>query len=480
MAKYQTGFNNYQLSKFIVTQAGDGPFTTIQLAIDTARDEAIATGVAQTVFIRTGRYIENLTHYANVNIVGSVEEETIIQGQNTISITGSISFSDISFESDNPFIGGGATITANFNHCIFNTTSYLFNIDTLSGTITLKDCIDVSVSASFVLNTKGTVNFNLYDSQFAGLTIYTSTVGDGTHKGGDYLFVNTEFSRRIEFYNASTVTIKNSFITDQFTGYPGSFGGCSFYIKNSYLYTNRTGDTGACIDSAGAIIDINDSTIDALGTGITNYAITGASQLILNSVTFIRATKLDPLLTITRPSLFTTGTLQLNVATVGILQATAGLVSATALTSGQLMVGSTGNPAVAANLSAGAGISITNGAGTISIATTAIHVTWSNISASGNLVVNTGVNCTGGAALSLALPATSAVGDIIEIALDGSTSWTVTQAANQQIRVGSVTSTLGVGGTIASTAQGDSIKLVCKTANLVWTAVSMIGNLTVV
>lgn len=146
-----------------------------------------------------------------------------------------------------------------------------------------------------------------------------------------------------------------------------------------------------------------------------------------------------------------------------------------AMANGNLLIGNTGNNPSIASITPGTGINVTNGAGSITIATTVAPVSWSNINASGTLVVNTGVNCTGGAALSLALPGTSAVGDIIRVVLDGSTSWTITQAANQQIRVGAVTTTLGVGGSVSSIAQGDFIEMVCKTANLVWTAVGFTG-----
>lgn len=103
---------------------------------------------------------------------------------------------------------------------------------------------------------------------------------------------------------------------------------------------------------------------------------------------------------------------------------------------------------------------------------------WSDIGASGALVVNQGFIANAGAALSFSLPATSAVGDVIALALDGATSWVISQGANQQIRMGSITTTLGVGGSLASTSQGDSITLVCKTANLLWTAVyGSFGNI---
>ena len=107
-------------------------------------------------------------------------------------------------------------------------------------------------------------------------------------------------------------------------------------------------------------------------------------------------------------------------------------------------------------------------------------LTWSTVGASGTLVVNTGIICTGGAGLSFALPAASAVGDICEIVLSGSTSWTITQGAGQQIFAGNTSTTLGAGGSLASTAAGDSLRMVCKTANTAWVVLSMVGNITVI
>lgn len=85
-----------------------------------------------------------------------------------------------------------------------------------------------------------------------------------------------------------------------------------------------------------------------------------------------------------------------------------------------------------------------------------------------------------GGALTFGLPTTSVLGDAITVNLSDATSWQITQGAGQQIRFGNVSTTLGAGGSIASTAQGDSITIVCKTANLIWESVASIGNLTVV
>lgn len=101
---------------------------------------------------------------------------------------------------------------------------------------------------------------------------------------------------------------------------------------------------------------------------------------------------------------------------------------------------------------------------------------WNKISTSQPLVVNMGYFCTGGGTLILPLPATSNVGDILEVVLVGSTAWDITQGASQQIIIGNTQTTAGVGGTLQSTAQGDSIKMVCLTTNLVWVVVNSMGN----
>lgn len=107
-------------------------------------------------------------------------------------------------------------------------------------------------------------------------------------------------------------------------------------------------------------------------------------------------------------------------------------------------------------------------------------LSWTAIGASQTLVINNGYICTAGGALALALPALSAVGTVIAIALDGSGSFSITQAAGQQVRLGSITSTLGAGGSITTTAQGDSLMMVCKVANTLWTIYDVLGNFTVV
>lgn len=108
-------------------------------------------------------------------------------------------------------------------------------------------------------------------------------------------------------------------------------------------------------------------------------------------------------------------------------------------------------------------------------------LSWNVISASQAMVANDGYICVSpGGALALSLPAASVLGDILEITLDGATSFSITQGAGQQIRLGSVQTTAGAAGTITTTAQGNSLRLVCHTANLKWNVLSSMGNFLIV
>lgn len=132
-----------------------------------------------------------------------------------------------------------------------------------------------------------------------------------------------------------------------------------------------------------------------------------------------------------------------------------------------------------ATITAGTGISVTPGANTITIAASATSFAWSTITASQTAAVNNGYFINKAGTLALALPATSAVGDVIEVAnINTATGVQFTQAANQQIFIGNTSTTLGAAGTLTSIAVGDTLKIVCRTANLVWQVTSMVGNWT--
>ena len=148
---------------------------------------------------------------------------------------------------------------------------------------------------------------------------------------------------------------------------------------------------------------------------------------------------------------------------------------------GAIPIGAGAGAPALATITAGANINVVNAANSITIsASVPSSITWQTIGASQALAVNNGYMCTAGAALSLSLPAASALGDIIEVTLDGSTSFSITQGAGQSVRMGNTQTTTGVGGSLTSTAVGDSFRIVCSVANLRWNVLSSMGNLTIV
>ena len=152
------------------------------------------------------------------------------------------------------------------------------------------------------------------------------------------------------------------------------------------------------------------------------------------------------------------------------------------LNNGQLIIGNTGNPPTLANLSAGAGISIANSAGSITISGTGSGIGWTNVTGTtqamsadnGYIPDNVGL-------VTLTLPLTAALGQAISIIGGNTGGWIIAQNASQLIRVGSVASTIGVGGSVASTNAYDSINLICTVPNTTWTVTGGVqGNLTIV
>jgi hypothetical protein len=144
------------------------------------------------------------------------------------------------------------------------------------------------------------------------------------------------------------------------------------------------------------------------------------------------------------------------------------------MTNGQLIIGSTGSTPTAATITAGTGISVANGAASITISATGAG-TWVNQNTSSvTMSVDTGYLINNGASLvTLTLPTTSAIGDYVEITGFSAGGWTIAQAAGQLIHIGNQVTTTGVGGSLSSTNQYDCVRLRCLVANTTWTVVSM-------
>lgn len=137
------------------------------------------------------------------------------------------------------------------------------------------------------------------------------------------------------------------------------------------------------------------------------------------------------------------------------------------LSNGQLLIGATGADPIPAALTAGANISITTGAGSISISSTGNMTTVEATGVTQTIAVNTRYIANNGAGVAFALPATSAIGDVFSI-VGKSGVWSITQGAGQQLLVGMGSTTLGGAGSLTAADQTDSVKFVCITANTIW------------
>jgi hypothetical protein len=133
-----------------------------------------------------------------------------------------------------------------------------------------------------------------------------------------------------------------------------------------------------------------------------------------------------------------------------------------------------------ATITAGAGISVTPGANTITIASTN-GIAWTEVTGTSQaMAVDSGYIANNAGLVTLTLPATAVVGDRVRIAGKGAGGWRCGQNAGQTINFGNTSTTAGVGGYIDSTNQYDALELLCITANTTWVTLSSVGNLNVV
>jgi hypothetical protein len=151
------------------------------------------------------------------------------------------------------------------------------------------------------------------------------------------------------------------------------------------------------------------------------------------------------------------------------------------LTNGQLIIGNTSNPPSVATLTAGAGITISNGAGSITISGGGGGYNWTEvIGTSQAMAVDSGYIANNAGLVTLTLPSTAAIGDTIIVQGKGAGGWRIAQNAGQTINFGASPTTTGAGGYLESTNQFDSVELLCITTDTDWAVLTGAqGSLTV-
>ena len=108
--------------------------------------------------------------------------------------------------------------------------------------------------------------------------------------------------------------------------------------------------------------------------------------------------------------------------------------------------------------------------------------TWNEVTGtSQTAAVGNGYITNNASLVTITLPATAAVGDVIEVSGKGAGGWKIAQNVSGIIHFGFMDTTTGTGGYISSTHQRDAVKLVCVVANNEWNvAAGAIGNINMV
>jgi hypothetical protein len=101
-------------------------------------------------------------------------------------------------------------------------------------------------------------------------------------------------------------------------------------------------------------------------------------------------------------------------------------------------------------------------------------------STSQTMAINNGYIANNPALVTVTLPPTSAVGDLVWIVGKGIGGWQIAQNTGQTIHFGNQDTTIGAGGHLDSTNQYDAIQLLCTAANTDWTCTGISqGNISV-
>lgn len=170
----------------------------------------------------------------------------------------------------------------------------------------------------------------------------------------------------------------------------------------------------------------------------------------------------------------------------GVVESSAsGLLSSQALTNGQVIIGSTGAQPVASTLTAGTGISISNGPGSITINTSGSGIAWSTKAASFAAAVNNGYVITAGSgSVTATMPTNAALGDTVEILYPSATAGDiliVTATASKLRMAGDATARTTYTWPAAnlSGAANPSVTLICVIASATvptWQLTEVDGN----
>jgi len=108
-------------------------------------------------------------------------------------------------------------------------------------------------------------------------------------------------------------------------------------------------------------------------------------------------------------------------------------------------------------------------------------ITWSEVTGTTQAAsVNAGYIANNAGLVTITIPTTAAVGDVVRVTGKGAGGWKIAQNASEIIHFLGTDTTTGTGGSLASTGTYDGVEIVCVVANTEWVVISSMGNITIV
>jgi len=487
--------------------ANDGktPFAaklTIQAAVT-------AAAVGDTIIVYPGSYNETVTHAANnLTMIAEGKTNTVIITQADANVVDFATFRGIQYK----YFGISCTAA----------TTAINTVQGSTGSCIFKECnLEMTCAtdiAAAIQPAVGSITGNLGELKVTiGRVTYAHTGnGGGTAQKGAFMVANgasvtLQRINDLSIANSGTALVTGVGIDTASTGvffmndnkitvtdpnavivtglaYLGGTGLTHEYFRNT-VHVVATNNIGYGFFSADTVTT---SRFFYNHIHVTDVAGSSYSYLIGNGATVI--SHFDDIIADDGHSLVAGGTFtEVNSETDGNLSVTnltqhapvigggsSALTPLGPLTNGQLVVGSTGAAPVAAALtSTGGTINVTLGAGTINLeAGGGFNIVTTTTDAVAGAINTMYIikNATPANLTTLTLPDTAPVGSAIQILGYTSGCFLIAQNAGEQIFFGDQSTTVGAGGSIASTGDHDVIELVCVTENVEWQVIDSISN----
>ena len=438
------------------------PSTAHQLTVKENHPYDFPYATAYYLHTNVGTLIENMQGGANIALNSTA----------SIQINGADTLSDHGLYTTIPDSDGAAVTwliyytTAGGKWARYTSSSTFTGVYNNAGTPTALTGTQRGVYTLYVCKDNLTSSAPIYiavmdTSHYASLSAATTAISNGTTASISAELQQLECCQLgYIVYQENTSSITDVIISKKTLQSSTSTGGsnqAALILTNTSTFNGILSATDSNVQQALQDIDQwgKSTTLHGvlLGEG-TGNAISSTTAGTAGQVLTSGGSSADPL--------WTTAVYPTTVATGDILAATGtntiGVIAGTGATSGYVLTG--------------------NGSGNAASWKPISQISWTQQATSTTMAINTGYIVTDGSLCTLTLPATAAVGSFLFIAGTNAAGWKIAQAAGQIIYFGTVNTTSGTSGYLASSSTYDTVQLLCITANTTWMVISSIGNIT--